>query len=616
MAIKINLQKESVANTLTRSLLVGTGTSISPTGAGEIIATSLLGNISASQITSGTLDPARLPLGLGLTTNPSAGALLIGTGSGGYSTARLTAGDNITIANTPGGITISSTASANIAYQGTWDAATNDPALASGVGVAGHFYIVSVAGSTDLDGITNWTVGDLAIFSGTVWQKIDNTDQVNSVFGRIGNVIAANGDYTASQVTNVPYDGVTAVTVQNAINQLADFINAAEQKLTAYVTNVDTVPLVRGDVVYISGASGNRPSVMRAANTGESTSSKTFGVVSDASIGVNNPGYVTCVGVVSNLNLGSYAEGAVAYLGASPGSITTTKPHAPAHLVYVGLIQRANNGNGQLYVKIQNGYELDELHDVDITGTPAAGSLLIYDASNALWKNATLTAGEGMTVTNGNAEIVLTPNFSAPPVIGSTTPNTGYFTTLGFVGGSGTTLGLTTSLTTPYVLAPSGVYLTLSGGSTGATAVFGSGANASITLTPKGTGKVNVAGSITGTWEGDALAPAYFGTRVAVLNPANPTPTINVDTTSLVTIHELSTDIAFTDVVGTPVNGQKIIFRIQSDDFAHDLDFGLLFVSRGAQVPTITVPNKYTFAGFMYNAYEGVWDCIASAQEP
>jgi len=65
-----------------------------------------------------------------------------------------------------------------VTYKGTWDAAANNPALASGIGVQGHYYVVSVAGTTNLDGITDWQVGDWAIFNGTVWQKVDNTEPV------------------------------------------------------------------------------------------------------------------------------------------------------------------------------------------------------------------------------------------------------------------------------------------------------------------------------------------------------------------------------------------------------------------------------------------------------
>lgn len=74
------------------------------------------------------------------------------------------------------------------AYQGTWNASTNSPSLSSGTGTQGYYYVVSVAGSTNLDGITDWKVGDWAIFNGTTWDKVDNTDAVSSVDGMIGAV--------------------------------------------------------------------------------------------------------------------------------------------------------------------------------------------------------------------------------------------------------------------------------------------------------------------------------------------------------------------------------------------------------------------------------------------
>jgi hypothetical protein len=79
-------------------------------------------------------------------------------------------------------------------FQGVWDASTNNPALASSVGTNGYYYIVSVAGSTNLNGITDWKVGDWAIFAGTTWQKVDNTDAVSSVNGYTGTVSLVTGD--------------------------------------------------------------------------------------------------------------------------------------------------------------------------------------------------------------------------------------------------------------------------------------------------------------------------------------------------------------------------------------------------------------------------------------
>jgi hypothetical protein len=87
-------------------------------------------------------------------------------------------------------------------YQGTWNASTNTPALASGVGVRGYYYIVSVAGNTNLDGITDWFVGDWAIFDGTAWQQVDNTDSVTSVNGFTG-AVSLTTDNISEGTTNL-----------------------------------------------------------------------------------------------------------------------------------------------------------------------------------------------------------------------------------------------------------------------------------------------------------------------------------------------------------------------------------------------------------------------------
>ena len=62
-----------------------------------------------------------------------------------------------------------------LSYQGTWNASTNTPTLTSSVGTKGYYYVVSVAGSTNLNGITDWKVGDWAVYNGSAWQKVDNT---------------------------------------------------------------------------------------------------------------------------------------------------------------------------------------------------------------------------------------------------------------------------------------------------------------------------------------------------------------------------------------------------------------------------------------------------------
>jgi len=98
--------------------------------------------------------------------------------------------------NSKGVITSATTVSftGGLSYQGSWNASTNTPTLVSSVGVNGYYYVVSVAGSTNLNGITDWQVGDWAIFNGTIWQKIDQTNLVSSVNGQTGAVSISYAD--------------------------------------------------------------------------------------------------------------------------------------------------------------------------------------------------------------------------------------------------------------------------------------------------------------------------------------------------------------------------------------------------------------------------------------
>lgn len=88
-----------------------------------------------------------------------------------------------------------------VTYQGTWNAATNVPFLQSSVGTKGYYYVVNVAGSTNLNGITDWKLGDWAIFNGSTWEKVDNTDAVVSVNGYTGAVVLTFSDVGAPPAT-------------------------------------------------------------------------------------------------------------------------------------------------------------------------------------------------------------------------------------------------------------------------------------------------------------------------------------------------------------------------------------------------------------------------------
>jgi hypothetical protein len=152
--------------------------------------------------------------------------------------------------------------------------------------------------------------------------------------------------------------------------------------VVSYVRNAESTTLTTGTVVYLFGATGDHATVKRADNDSDATSSKTVGLVA-ANIAASENGPVVTRGYVDGIDLSvGYTEGDILWLG-EDGAFTTTKPSSPEHLVFVGVVVRATN-NGIVYVATQNGYEIDELHDVSIT-TPASGQILEYNGS--LWVN-------------------------------------------------------------------------------------------------------------------------------------------------------------------------------------------------------------------------------------
>jgi len=156
----------------------------------------------------------------------------------------------------------------------------------------------------------------------------------------------------------------------------------------AYVTNAEAVTITKGQVVYIFGASGDRASVKLAKNTSDTFSSKTLGIVR-ADIAAGQAGWITTQGQVSGINLGAYSPGDILWLDSVAGGFTKNKPQAPYHGVFVGVVERANAGNGLIYVKPQNGQELGELHDTKIT-SPTNNQVLAYTAATDIWENKTI----------------------------------------------------------------------------------------------------------------------------------------------------------------------------------------------------------------------------------
>lgn len=163
------------------------------------------------------------------------------------------------------------------------------------------------------------------------------------------------------------------------------------QEQVQRIWNNTGATLTQGQAVYTVGSQGQRLTVGLASAAAESTSSKTFGVVTE-NIANETEGYITTEGLVRNINTSAFPQGAALWLSpTTPGALTTTKPTAPQHLVLVGFCVRQHASSGVIFVKVQNGYELDELHDVLINGK-TNNDVLKYDSATGVWKNAQLAA--------------------------------------------------------------------------------------------------------------------------------------------------------------------------------------------------------------------------------
>lgn len=180
----------------------------------------------------------------------------------------------------------------------------------------------------------------------------------------------------------------------------------ASNKMYTVGRNSTGSTLYKGTIVYISGSTGNRPNFVKAQANSEATSAGTFGVI-EADIPNNSDGNCVTIGTLDNLDTRTtathpftdvtLADGDTIYLHPTvAGYITNVKPSAPNHLVYVGKVVRTHPTLGTIVYRIQNGYEIDELHDVAIA-SPTNGQILQYESATSLWKNVTPSSG-GITI--------------------------------------------------------------------------------------------------------------------------------------------------------------------------------------------------------------------------
>jgi hypothetical protein len=219
------------------------------------------------------------------------------------------------------------------------------------------------------------------------------------------------GALTSTGVTDLGYDAATRtltsstgadVVLPLATTAAAGLMSATDKAhvgvawtVTATVHNRSGAEIPKGRVCYIDGSSGTRPTVQLANASSEVTAARTRGLAL-AAIPNNADGQLVVMGPLDGLNTSALTEGAVIWLDTTDGGITTTRPAAPAHGVSLGVCVRSGPGtSGSLWIQVLNGQELEELHDVLITGTPptAPGDprpVLAWEA-DGLWHDVQLT---------------------------------------------------------------------------------------------------------------------------------------------------------------------------------------------------------------------------------
>jgi hypothetical protein len=352
-------------------------------------------------------------------------SLTTGTGL----SANTTTGD-ITIINTSPDQTVTITGGTNVSINGTYPN-----------------FGIELTGLTDNDRYTTgFTYNDntftISDNSGSTYNATFNTVTgltVNGILNVTGNTIQSGvtattiyTDYidfnTGATVTQSPgrisWDsgtGTLNVTIGDGDTGLLD-LQVGQEEISR-VFNDEATTLQRGEIVYVYGSQGNRPSVKRALATNDGYSVTTLGMVaSDILSGAE--GYVTTFGIISNLNTLGLSGGTPIWLSPdTPGAYTSTKPIAPNHIVLIGYVVRVNATTGSVFINISNGWELDELHDVRISGA-TEGDLLVRSSYSGtpVWVN-TKTLPGSYTIT-GDTNIESNLNVTGNTTVTSLNANT------------------------------------------------------------------------------------------------------------------------------------------------------------------------------------------------
>jgi len=310
------------------------------------------------------------------------------------------------------------TITGSLSYQGTWNASTNTPTLASSTGTKNYYYVVATAGSTNLNGITDWQIGDWLLFNGSVWQKIDTTDQVTSVAGKTGAVILNNVDI--SGFASIAASGTTTtLTSSSAPNYVVTGSGGQTIQLP------DATTLVNGALFSFNN---NQSSGTIVVKNNSSTTIAT----------IQSGGYISIVLLSNSIAAGSwdvhnYAPSNVSWSTNTfdyPGSITSA----------------TWNGNAVAYNRGGTGQ----------SSAFVAGGIVYGSSTSALAVTAVGTTGQVLTSAGSGTPTWTTPTTGTVTSVTATSPvasSGGATPAISLESGYGDTLNPYASKTAKYVLA-------------------------------------------------------------------------------------------------------------------------------------------------------------------
>lgn len=235
------------------------------------------------------------------------------------------------------------------------------------------------------------------------------------------------------------------------------------QEMYLRVTNKTTQDLSDGELVYINGAQGNRPTIDLALATTEDTADTTIAMVTH-SIPVNNTGYVTTIGLVRDIDTSSFVEGDTLYLSSTtPGGFVNVKPSPPNHAIKVGYVV-TSAVLGKVLVSIHTGSDLKGLHDVSTTSL-VTDNVLVYSSSSLYWYNTddlnlSTLASSSATITDLEVTGTFSYNASVDTITSTTTLTSGSYKNILCKPTGAITVNLSTAITT------AGTYFNITNGST------------------------------------------------------------------------------------------------------------------------------------------------------